>query len=50
MPSTDPLIHAAADWAVIVVFGVVYLGSLFADRIATFRSPIAGAKPPHWDY
>jgi SMP-30/Gluconolactonase/LRE-like region len=28
----------------------VYLGSLFADRIATFRSPIAGARPPHWDY
>jgi hypothetical protein len=28
----------------------VYLGSLFADRLATFRSPIAGAVPPHWDY
>jgi sugar lactone lactonase YvrE len=28
----------------------VYLGSLFASRIATFRSPIAGAKPPHWHY
>jgi hypothetical protein len=28
----------------------VYLGSLFAERIATFRSPIAGARPPHWDY
>jgi hypothetical protein len=28
----------------------VFLGSLFADRIATFRSPIAGAKPPHWRY
>jgi hypothetical protein len=28
----------------------VYLGSLFADRIATFRSPIAGAAPPHWTY
>ncbi len=28
----------------------VYLGSLFAERIATFRSPIAGAKPPHWEY
>jgi SMP-30/Gluconolactonase/LRE-like region len=28
----------------------VYLGSLFADRLATFRSPIAGAKPPHWWY
>jgi hypothetical protein len=28
----------------------VYLGSLFADRLATFRSPIAGAEPPHWRY
>jgi sugar lactone lactonase YvrE len=28
----------------------VYLGSLFTDRIATFRSPIAGAMPPHWHY
>ena len=28
----------------------VYLGSLFGQRIATFRSPIAGAPPPHWRY
>jgi hypothetical protein len=28
----------------------VYLGSLFGERIATFRSPIAGAAPPHWHY
>jgi streptogramin lyase len=28
----------------------VYLGSLFAPRIATFRSPIAGAEPAHWGY
>jgi hypothetical protein len=28
----------------------VYLGSLFGQRIATFRSPIAGAEPPHWRY
>jgi hypothetical protein len=28
----------------------VYLGSLFGQRIATFRSPIAGAAPPHWRY
>jgi SMP-30/Gluconolactonase/LRE-like region len=28
----------------------VYLGSLFAERIATFRSPIAGATPLHWGY
>jgi len=28
----------------------VFLGSLFAPRIATFRSPIAGAPPPHWGY
>ncbi len=28
----------------------VYLGSLFGARIATFRSRIAGAEPPHWRY
>jgi len=28
----------------------VYLGSLFAERIATFRSPISGAPPQHWMY
>ncbi len=28
----------------------VYLGSLFAPRIATFRSPLAGAEPPQWRY
>jgi len=28
--------------------GIVYLGSLFASHLATFRSPIAGAEPPHW--
>jgi sugar lactone lactonase YvrE len=28
----------------------VYLGSLFGARIATFRSPVAGAKPPQWRY
>jgi sugar lactone lactonase YvrE len=28
----------------------VYLGSLGAQRIATFRSAIAGAQPPHWFY
>jgi hypothetical protein len=28
----------------------VHLGSLFGERIATFRSPIAGAAPAHWRY
>jgi SMP-30/Gluconolactonase/LRE-like region len=28
----------------------VYLGSLLAEHLATFRSPIAGAAPPHWHY
>ncbi len=28
----------------------VYLGNLAGDRLATFRSPIAGAVPPHWLY
>jgi sugar lactone lactonase YvrE len=28
----------------------VYLGCLAGDRIASFRSPMAGARPPHWDF
>lgn len=28
----------------------VYLGSLFGTRLASFRSPIAGAMPVHWDF
>jgi hypothetical protein len=28
----------------------VHLGSLFGERIVTFRSPIAGAVPPQWRY
>ncbi len=28
----------------------VYLGCLKGDRIASFRSPIAGAEPPQWRY
>jgi sugar lactone lactonase YvrE len=28
----------------------VYCGSLAGDRLVTFRSPIAGAKPPHWSF
>jgi hypothetical protein len=28
----------------------VYLGSLFGNRVATFRSPIAGAKPVQWNF
>ena len=28
----------------------VYMGSLQGTRIATFRAPIAGAPPVHWDY
>lgn len=27
-----------------------YLGSLFGDRIAYFRSPIPGAEPVHWTF
>ncbi len=43
MPSTDPLIHAAADWAVIVVFGVVYLGMFLGGlpRLRLDRSGVA---------
>ena len=28
----------------------VYLGNLAGHRLATFRSPVAGAEPPHWRY
>ena len=28
----------------------VYLGNLAGDRLATFKSPIAGAVPPHWTF
>ncbi|MDX1431072.1 MAG: SMP-30/gluconolactonase/LRE family protein [Gammaproteobacteria bacterium] len=28
----------------------VYLGSLFGDGLFTFRSPVAGAAPPHWHF
>lgn len=28
----------------------VYLGSLHGTQIATFRSPIAGAEPVHWNF
>jgi len=28
----------------------VFLGNLAGDRLASFRSPIAGAQPPHWLY
>lgn len=28
----------------------VYLGTLFGERIAHFRSPIRGAEPVHWNF
>jgi hypothetical protein len=28
----------------------VYLGSLAGRRVASFRSPVPGARPPHWDF
>ena len=28
----------------------VYLGCLLGDRLATFRSPVAGVPPVHWNY
>ena len=28
----------------------VYLGSLFGDGLFTFRSPVAGSVPPHWNF
>lgn len=28
----------------------VYLGNLLDERLYSFRSPVAGARPPHWDF
>ena len=28
----------------------VYLGNLLDNRLYTFRSPVAGAAPPHWEF
>lgn len=28
----------------------IYLGSLFGTRIGTFRAPVAGVPPVHWDF
>lgn len=28
----------------------VYLGNLAGSRIASFRSPVAGVRPLHWNY
>ena len=27
-----------------------FVGSLASDRIASFRSPVAGVVPPHWNF
>ena len=27
-----------------------FIGSLASDRIASFRSPVAGVVPPHWNF
>ena len=41
--STDPLLHAATDWAIVVVFGVVYLGMFLGGlpRLRLDRSGVA---------
>ncbi len=28
----------------------VYLGNLLDDKIYTFRSPVAGVRPSHWEF
>jgi gluconolactonase len=43
-----------ARWIASITFAgddlkTVYLGSLFGDRIAKFRSPVAGLAMTHWD-
>lgn len=43
MPATDPLLHAAADWTIVVIFGVVYLGMFLGGlpRLKLDRSGVA---------
>lgn len=43
MFSTDPLLNAAADWAIVVIFGVVYLGMFLGGlpRLRLDRSGVA---------
>ncbi|QIM54208.1 SLC13 family permease [Hydrogenophaga crocea] len=43
MLQTDPLLNAAADWAIVVVFGVVYLGMFLGGlpRLKLDRSGVA---------
>jgi Na+/H+ antiporter NhaD/arsenite permease-like protein len=43
MPNADPLLNAAADWAIVVVFGVVYLGMFLGGlpRLKLDRSGVA---------
>lgn len=48
--ATRPLKNIAS-----ITFGgadlkTVYCGSLAGSALATFRSPVAGARPPHWTY
>jgi len=41
MPANDPLLHAAADWAIVVIFGVVYLG-MFLGGLPRLKLDRAG--------
>lgn len=43
MPTTDPLLQAATDWAIVVIFGVVYLGMFLGGlpRLKMDRSGVA---------
>lgn len=43
MLPTDPLLHAAADWTIVVIFGVVYLGMFLGGlpRLRLDRSGVA---------
>lgn len=48
--ATRPLKNIAS-----ITFGgpdlkTVYCGSLAGDALVTFRSPVAGARPPHWTF
>ena len=49
----DEGLHSPLGNCASVCFGgndlkTVYIGNLHLDRLACFRSPVAGAPPPHW--
>ena len=44
LPNVTSIAFGGADMK------TAYVGSVSGDRIAVFKSPVAGAKPVHWDW